>query len=255
VQPVLYLLDERGELQGATTDLQPGLVWWPVEQWPVGQTIRLRFNTLPWYTRDLARYRLALAVIRGSDPWQVDQRLLPQLIETGSYAVRLPGSGSLIELARFEQSWAIPSGGPLLRQFEAPALADDPEATFANQLQLLDHTAPKIINLQSQNLQSSTLSLTLTWRSLSPLPPLVRFVQLVGPDGQVYGQSDAAPDNGQYPTQLWQPGEVVVETVMFPVPPQRPAGPYTLHLGFYHPDTGQRLPLQSGADHLEIEGP
>ncbi|MBI1879918.1 MAG: hypothetical protein HYR94_17140, partial [Chloroflexi bacterium] len=66
------------------------------------------------------------------------------------------------------------------------------------------------------------------------------------------GQSDAAPDRGNYPTFLWQPGEVVVETVTLSLQPNRPAGSFTLHIGLYHPDTGRRLSLLSGSDHVEI---
>ncbi len=68
----------------------------------------------------------------------------------------------------------------------------------------------------------------------------------------MYSQNDAAPDNGQYSTRLWQPGEVVVETVTLPVPPDRPAGLYTLHIGLYLPATGQRVPLLSGGDYVEV---
>ncbi|HMR66413.1 MAG TPA: hypothetical protein PKE64_20570, partial [Anaerolineae bacterium] len=92
-------------------------------------------------------------------------------------------------------------------------------------------------------------------QALTEPEPLIRFVQLVGPDGRLYGQQDSAPDRAQYPTQLWQPGEIVMETVAFPVRPDRPAGAYRLHLGLYRPASGQRLGLASGADHVEIALP
>jgi hypothetical protein len=44
----------------------------------------------------------------------------------------------------------------------------------------------------------------------------------------------------------------VVETVLLPVKVDRPAGPYTIHVGLYRPDTGERLPLLAGGDHVEI---
>jgi hypothetical protein len=70
----------------------------------------------------------------------------------------------------------------------------------------------------------------------------------------VYAQNDSVPDQGLYPAFLWQPGEFVSETVTLPVPTERPPGSYTLHVGLYDPDTGQRLPLRSGGDYVEIEG-
>jgi hypothetical protein len=94
--------------------------------------------------------------------------------------------------------------------------------------------------------------MTLSWQAIDRPEPLTRFVQLIGPDGQIYGQQDSAPDYGAYPTSLWQPGEIVVEQVNLAIPAERPAGPYTLHIGLYHPATGERLLLPSGENHLEI---
>jgi hypothetical protein len=45
---------------------------------------------------------------------------------------------------------------------------------------------------------------------------------------------------------------VVAEAVTLALQPNRPPGSFTLHIGLYHPDTGQRLPLLSGGDHVEI---
>ena len=247
LQPVLYLLDDTGQPLGATTDPQPALVWHPVEQWSVGEVVRVRFNTLPWHTRARQQYRLALGIISGNDPWAGPQRYPPAIVQAEALAPRLPGAGTLLELARLEQTWQMPYGGPSLRQFKIPASARPPTANFDNQISL-HGISPKspIVNRQS------SIFITLTWQALATPPDLTRFVQLVGPDGRVYSQNDAAPDNGQYPTRLWQPGEVVVETVTLPLPPDRPPGPYTLHLGLYHPDTGARLPLLSGGDHVEV---
>ncbi len=257
IQPVLYLLDAEGQPQGATTDLQPLLVWYPPAQWPVGQTVRVRFNTLPWYTRGTPAYRLALGLVNGPDVWQ-SPRLRPTLNQPTALALRLPADGTLIELARIQQVWNIPEGGPIIRQFTLSTPSHPLAANFDNQIRLLGY------NLQPQgdasqslisNLQSpiSNLQISLSWQALTTPPNLTRFVQLIGPDGQIYTQNDSAPDRGQYPTHLWQPGEVVVEDITLPLRPDRPAGRYTLHIGLYHPDTGMRLPLTGDGDHLEIE--
>ena len=256
VQPVLYLLDAHGEPTSATTDLQPGLIWFPVNQWPVGQTVRLRFNTFPWYTRQTEQYRLALGLISGDDVWDIGHRHRPQIATGGDLALRLPAEGALLEVARFQQIWRIPQGGPLPRQFSAPILSHASKSKFDRQVELLGYTLAEISTATSQSSPSENagprLSITLAWRAITAPAALIRFVQLIGPDSLVYGQSDSAPDLGHYPTSLWQPGEVVVETVTFPLAGDRPSGPYTLHVGLYHPDTGQRLLLPSGADHVEI---
>ena len=245
-QPVLYLLDETGTPLGATTDLQPGLVWYPAARWPVGERVRLRFDTLPWHTRTTARYRLAVGVIEGDDPWDVGRRLLAQIVES-PFATRLPAEGTLVELARIEQQWQMPTGGAVARLESAPVLPHRLEVDFGDQVRLLGHS-----DIQLTTTRPDELSVTLAWQALRGPEPLVRFVQVIGPDGQVYGQRDSAPDRGQYPTQVWQRGEVVIDPVVFPLNPTRPDGDYTLHIGLYRPETGQRLILASGADHLEI---
>lgn len=263
VQPVLYLLDAEGQPVGATTDLQPTLVWFPPAQWSVGKTVRVRFNTLPWYTRGIPAYRLALGLVNGNDPWDVARRYHPILSRPTDLAVRLPADGNLVELAQIHHVWGMPAGGPTTRQFSLPAPPHAVQANFDKQIKLLGYSTPQISNPGSlttdyrppaSNTRSpiSDLTITLYWQALTAPQPLTRFVQFIGPDGQIYGQNDSAPDHGQYPTYLWQPGEVVVETVTLPLQPDRPAGDYTLHIGLYHPDTGRRLPLTSGGDHTEI---
>jgi hypothetical protein len=106
------------------------------------------------------------------------------------------------------------------------------------------------------NIQNSKfLPLTLYWRAVTSPEPLTRFVQLIGPDGRIYGQEDASPDQGNYPTGLWQPGEIVVETINLPVETGRPAGRYILHVGLYRPGPGERLALAGGGDHVELPLP
>jgi len=242
VQPVLYLLDSTGQQVGATTDLQPALVWFPPDQWPVGETVRVHFNTLPWYTRETEAYGLALGVVEGTDVWN-DHRHRPTITEPAEFVTRLLADGSLIELARIEHVWGMPEGGLVMRQFDAPRIPNPLESNFDNQIKLLGYSTPEI---EGQN-----LTLDLYWQAANPSEDLIRFLQLVGPGG-VYGQNDSVPDDGTYPTSFWQPGEVVIETVSFPLQPDRPAGDYTLHIGLYRPDEGQRLPLVSGGDHVEL---
>jgi hypothetical protein len=227
------------------------LVWFPPAQWPVGQTIRVRFNTLPWYTRDTAAYRLALGLVNSSDPWDMSRRYRPTLSQPTAFAVRLPADTTLVELAQIHHIWGMPEGGPTLRQFTLPHPPHTLQANFDNQIKLLGYTTPQISNPQSPG-EVSTLRLTLYWLALTTPENLTRFVQFIGPDGQLYGQNDSASDRGQYPTHLWQPGEVVIETVTLPLKSDRPAGNYTLHIGLYYPDTGVRLPLLTGSDHVEI---
>ena len=71
-------------------------------------------------------------------------------------------------------------------------------------------------------------------------------VQLVGPDGRVYGQHDAPPLAGAAPTSAWAPGEVLADTYRFTVAADAPAGEYRLIVGVYSPTSGERLPARDG---------
>ena len=71
-------------------------------------------------------------------------------------------------------------------------------------------------------------------------------MQLVGPDGRVYGQHDAPPLAGSVPTSTWTPGEVLTDTYRFNVAADAPPGEYRLIVGVYLPATGERLPARDG---------
>lgn len=77
----LYLLNPAGDVTGATVFQQPVLVWWPTHLWEAGAVIKVRFNTLPWWTGDGQHpqfsYALGLSTDTGAidDPWNVNLRL------------------------------------------------------------------------------------------------------------------------------------------------------------------------------------
>ena len=78
----LYLLSDNDVPQGATIFPQPALVWLPTSKWETGRVLRVRFNTLPWWTGDgmHRRFGYAVAVARDggnpqADPWDESLRL------------------------------------------------------------------------------------------------------------------------------------------------------------------------------------
>jgi len=78
----LYLLNENNEPEGATIFQQPVLVWWPTHLWQAGKIIKVRFNTLPWWTDDgkHRRFGYAVGISRSgdnpqADPWDESLRL------------------------------------------------------------------------------------------------------------------------------------------------------------------------------------
>ncbi|MER3400363.1 MAG: hypothetical protein C4313_04390 [Thermoflexus sp.] len=84
------------------------------------------------------------------------------------------------------------------------------------------------------------LEVLLLWRALRPPDrDYVVFTHLLDPSGRLVGQHDRPP---LPPTSRWRPGGIYPAVYQIPLPSGREAGPYTLRVGLYRPDTGERLP-------------
>ncbi len=92
---------------------------------------------------------------------------------------------------------------------------------------------------------------TLLWRApataegVAALAPYTVFVHLYDGAGALAAQADGVPLGGTLPFTAWQPGDVIrdVRRLSLAVPP----GDYTLGVGLYRGDTGERAPAL-GAD-------
>ena len=73
------------------------------------------------------------------------------------------------------------------------------------------------------------------------------FAHLLAPDGRVVAQSDGPALAGRYTTDQWQSNEWIVDELTLAPGSELAAGNYTVELGFYAPDTLQRLPVRVGA--------
>ncbi len=264
----LYLLDRWGTPLGATVEDQPALVWYPTHRWRLGELVKVTFNTVPWYTRGWSAYRLALGVMHGHDPWQPAARIAPNLPAEGStpYAVRLPEGGTLLELARFRQVYVLgissssPSGGPIEREFTRPRVQTALDVALGGEMRLLGYDmapveckaleegglSPSEASLPAQPdaVDACWLELVLYWQAQQAMNvDYTVFVHVLGPDGQILGQRDSAPDSGAYPTRHWSAGEVVADPVRIPLPPEHAREPLEVIVGMYRLDTGQRLPV------------
>ena len=250
----LYLLDEWGALRGATTVDQPALVWHPTSRWRVGERVRIVFNTLPWYTRDMSAYRLALGVMRGRDPWQPGIRLTPHPVVDTRYALRLPGEGTLLELARFAQVFGLPEGGPVERLWQVPRPQYPVNVPLGGRVRLVGY------DLRPPTCDDETTTVTaLCWFGIvlywqaerDVLQDYTVFVHVIGKgemgEERLLTQRDTMPDNGAYPTRNWRAGEAVIDPVRVPLPRGMPTGTYDLFVGMYDSATLERLPTVSAA--------
>lgn len=98
-------------------------------------------------------------------------------------------------------------------------------------------------------LDSEALHVTLYWRCEAPLPTdYTTFVhirdiagQATGQPGTIVAQMDRPPADGAYPTSVWDPGEIIRDSVQIPIPLQVSPGEYEIIVGLYDFQTGSRL--------------
>ena len=104
----------------------------------------------------------------------------------------------------------------------------------------------------------SNLIITLLWQASAPIEQdFTVFVQLVNTQGWIIAQGDSKPQQGFYGTDYWQPGEQIVDSHIFPVPPDVPPGVYEILVGFYNAADGRRLQILDEAgifkgDHVRL---
>ncbi len=71
------------------------------------------------------------------------------------------------------------------------------------------------------------------------------FVHLTDDQGTLIAQGDEPPRDGYWPTSHWQPDESVSSQHNLALPEDLPPGDYTLLIGMYDPESGQRLAIRS----------
>lgn len=115
---------------------------------------------------------------------------------------------------------------------------------------LASWTEPIALEGWHQARQADGLALTFDWRATGEVTrDYTLFVHLSDGDGKVVSQADSPPQAGWYPTNLWEGGDPIADThVLSPPTP----GHYRLSIGWYCPDTGQRLPMTDGKDELDL---
>ncbi|MGC9520882.1 MAG: glycosyltransferase family 117 protein [Anaerolineae bacterium] len=88
------------------------------------------------------------------------------------------------------------------------------------------------------------LHVDLTWRATQSIGQnYTVFVQVIGPDGQLYGQVDSWPVQGARPTSEWRLGEQIRDPYTLYVDTDGPPGDYRVITGWYLLADMTRLPV------------
>ncbi len=239
----LYLLDEEGNVTGSTDQPQPVTVWHPTSHWQPGETVRVVADTLSWYTRDRARYGIALGVVDGTDPWEVGRRLKPQ-VRDAALAPRLPANGTALRLMEFGKRCGMPRGIEARRIFARPKVQHQVGADLGGVVRLVGYDLAATVRA------GDALRLTLYWQALAGMDQdYTVFTHLLDEEGRVFGGKDNPPVRGAAPTSLWVEGEFIQDVYEIAAPPDAPAGEYAVEVGLYEAQSGQRLTVD-GSDHI-----
>ncbi|UCC86130.1 MAG: PASTA domain-containing protein [Anaerolineales bacterium] len=102
-------------------------------------------------------------------------------------------------------------------------------AILAGKISLIAYELPRLNYRPGE-----TLPLTLVWQAIqAPDQDYTVFVHLTRDDGSPISQHDGLPANGARTTGTWAPGEQIIDTHQFTIPPDTPPGEYWLRVGMY----------------------
>ncbi len=138
----------------------------------------------------------------------------------------------------------IVQGVPILPSRELPAI--EQPAGY-----VLD-SAIGLNRAQLAGATDDTITLTLIWQSLQPVPyDATTFVHLRGPDGNILAQVDRQPLNGRLPTSYWLPGQIITDTISLSPVRGTDLEQITLTIGMYTWPSLERLPVRDADDNLQ----
>ncbi|MBN1220012.1 MAG: glycosyltransferase family 39 protein [Anaerolineae bacterium] len=142
----------------------------------------------------------------------------------------------------------------LAREFDQTA-TPDAFARSARGAVALDVNFSNLANLTGYSVDprraypGGRLPVTLYWQALAPIPASYQvFAHLEGDAGPV-AQADGVPACWTYPTNLWQPGQIIADQHAISIPPDLIPGKYPLEVGLYLADSLVRLDVLDSNGH------
>ena len=217
----IHLLGRRGELVGHE-DSYHGWGSYPTSLWKPGEIIADAYR-LP-----INEDALSPSLIR------VDVGLYDLITEQGLTVfdqVRQPIGSSIV----VGQLKMLPRGRPEY------AIDNPLDFNLANKVALIGYKVDK-----AELGSGEEIRLTLYWRAEGEMgSDYTVFTHLIDEEGNIWGQMDSQPVEGDYPTSFWDNGEVIEDEYILTINGDTPAGQYRLEVGMYELATKQRLPILS----------
>jgi len=147
-----------------------------------------------------------------------------------------------------------PRGGPagrsaLLGRLKIAGTPQRSEPSHRMAFQVGDHISLIGYDLSSrERLAGQYVKLVLYWEVWNRIAEDYSvLVRVVNDDGENVAYGDGPPQEGSYPTGLWEGGEQIVDEHLIHLPHDLPTGEYLVHAGLYRLDSLVRLPVRSSA--------
>jgi len=197
---------------------------------------------LPGYS-----YMRDLVLLNTKADRNVTELTFPNTIKEWKYDQRL---GSLVNwnklakaMRNAQQVWSVEYLPNTLRLSEAGSVQSTqidtprPAATF------YDRVGVQVMNT---SITADELRVELAWTTTITVDrQLAAFVHIYDPQGKLIAQQDGYPLLGLYPPWIQQRSEIVRDVRHIPLPAPLAAGHYTVGMGMYDLETGQRVEATS----------
>jgi 4-amino-4-deoxy-L-arabinose transferase-like glycosyltransferase len=214
----LRLVDENGvALPGSVGTL--GRVDYPPSRWQSGQQVLSKANLVIPAQADTGTYTLELSLVNpeNNNPLVVNGLLNGRALSL--FEVQVDGWPMETTLPPIPMPFRADFGDPAmieLHGYELPA---------------------------SQVAPGEQVDVTTFWRAASGNMDVYSIFLHLGHEGEPpIAQSDGGPVAGFRPTSGWREGEVIEDSRLLQIPAEVTPGTYRLSIGFYDPETGQRVP-------------
>lgn len=194
-----------------------------------------RYSTLLWQEDEVFRDEYEITISRIAEPSL-------GTIEVGMYpwwdpSERLPIFDEESNLLGDSFTLAPLKIAPLTR--EAYEIENPRQVNLGSKVTFLGYELDKrLIN------PGETIYLVLYWQAQGEIGrDYTVFTHLIDAGNQIWAQRDSQPQSGNYPTSIWDEGEVVRDEYELQVSPGTPLGDYLIEVGMYLLETGERLPV------------
>ncbi|MEA3337042.1 MAG: DUF2723 domain-containing protein [Chloroflexota bacterium] len=92
------------------------------------------------------------------------------------------------------------------------------------------------------------LEVSVRWQAAGPIGQDYKvFIHVLDSNGRIVAQQDVQPFDGQYPTSVWEQGELLTDSYEVPLFSELRPGPYRIVVGIYDALTLNRLPAYDDA--------